>query len=121
MPLKECYTYSVPAPQKFYVHTSRKNPLLVGLGESVLSINVISQFSIIRDGLHLRNVDGSSSAWEYHLPVQSFGNIFGYAISNEIYQQSTQHTVGHKTYKIEGKQYIYIKIFLLVCLVFIIL
>ena len=60
---------------------------------------------VICDGLHLRNVDRSSSAWEYHLPMQPFGNIFNYSISNKIYQQLIQHTLGHTHYKIEGKQY----------------
>ena len=39
---------------------------------------------VIRDGLHLRKVDGSSSAWEYHLPMQPYGNI--YIIPSQIYQ-----------------------------------
>ena len=39
--------------------------------------------------------------------MQPFGNIYSYSISNEIYQQLTQQTVGHTPYKIEGKQYIY--------------
>ena len=76
----------------------KKNSLLVESEESVLSINVILQ-SVICDGLHWRNVDGSSSAWEYHLPMEPFGNIYSYSISNKIYQQLTQHTVRHTPYK----------------------
>ena len=55
----------------------------------------------------LRNVDGSSSAWEYHLAMESCENIYSYSISNEIYQQLTQHTVGHAPHKIKDKQYTY--------------
>ena len=57
---------------------------------------------VTRDGLHLRNVDGSSSAWEYHLPMQPFGNINRYLISNEIYQRLTQHTVGLTRWKVNN-------------------
>ena len=78
----------------------------MGSEESALSISVILQSSS-NDGLHLRNVGGSSSAWEYHLLMQPFGNIYSYSISNGIYQQLTQHTVGHTPYKIEGKRYTY--------------
>ena len=67
----------------------------------------MTMLQVIRDGLHSRNVDGSSSAWEYHLPVRPYGNIHSYSISNEIYQQLTQDTVGHTPCNIEGKQYTY--------------
>ena len=80
MLLKQCHKYSVPATQ---------------------------QFQVIRDGLHFRNVNGSSSAWEYHIPMQPHWNICSYSISNEIYQQLTQHTVGHTPHQIESKQYTY--------------
>ena len=39
--------------------------------------------------------------------MKPFGNIYSYSISNEIYQQLTQLSVGHTSYKIEGKQYTY--------------
>ena len=42
----------------------------------------------------LRNVAGSSSVWEYHLPMQPYENNHSYSNSNEIYQKLTQHTVG---------------------------
>ena len=58
---------------------------------------------IEKQSLHLRNVDRSSSAWEYHLSMQPYGNIYSYSISNEVYQQLTQHTVGHTSYRIEDK------------------
>ena len=70
--------------------------------QSVLFCNL----QVIRDGLHLRNIGGSSSAWEYHLLMQPFGNIYSYSISNGICQQLTQHSVGHTPYKID-KQYTY--------------
>ena len=44
--------------------------------------NVIPKLQVIRDGLHLRNVNGSSSVWEYHIPLQPLGNIYSYSISN---------------------------------------
>ena len=37
--------------------------------------------------------------------MQHYGNTYSYSISNEIYQQFTQHIAGHSRYKIEGKQY----------------
>ena len=46
--------------------------------------------------------------------MQPFENIYSYSISNEIYQQLTQHTVGHTPYKIEGKQCTYITMKMLV-------
>ena len=39
--------------------------------------------------------------------MQPFGNIYSYSISDEIYEQLTQHTVGHPPYKREDKQYTY--------------
>ena len=39
--------------------------------------------------------------------MQPFGNIYSYSISNGIYQELTQRSVGHTPYKIEFKQYIY--------------
>ena len=62
-------------------------------------------FKVISDGLHLKSVDGSTCFWEYYLPMQHYGNTYSYSISNEIYQQFTQHIAGHSRYKIEGKQY----------------
>ena len=103
MPLKQSHKYSVPVAQ----NTSRKTLFWWDLKNQFYQSALFRNLQVIRDGLHLRNVGGSSSAWEYHLLMQPFGNIYSYSISNGIYQQLTQHTVGHTPYKIEGKRYTY--------------
>ena len=87
-----------PSGAKVLSSCIQKNSLLVGSKGSVFSIALFRNLQVIRDGFCLRNVDGSSSAWEY---------IYSYSISNKIYQQFTQHTVGHTPHNIEGKQYTY--------------
>ena len=62
---------------------------------NLLIQNYKLHIQVIRNGLLLRNVDGSSSNWEYHLPVQPYLNIYSYSISDKIYQQLTQHNVYH--------------------------
>ena len=62
---------------------------------NLLIQNYKLHIQVIRNGLLLRNVDGSSSNWEYHLPVQPYLNIYSYSISDKTYQQLTQHTVYH--------------------------
>ena len=39
--------------------------------------------------------------------MKLYGNIYSYSKPNEYYQQLTQHNVGHRPYKIEGKQLTY--------------
>lgn len=72
----------------------QENSLLMVSEESILSINIISQCGNNYDELYLRNDDGSSSVWEYMLPVQHFGNIYNCTISNNIYKQLTQKAIG---------------------------
>ena len=63
----------------------KKNALLVGSEKSILSISVISQVltkvtASNPCGLYLRNIDGSSSVWEYLLPIKLFRNFYNYCI-----------------------------------------
>ena len=53
----------------------QRNYLLVGSEESFYRSTLFRNPQVIRDDLNLRNVDGSSSTCEYHLPMHRFGNI----------------------------------------------
>lgn len=86
----------------YLIDKRMRNNCLLNNAKSIQSQRCKS-FKQIR--LRLRNVDESSFLWKYYLPVQSHGNIYSCPISNEIYQQLTQHAVGNTPYITEGRQY----------------
>ena len=69
MPLKQFDKYAVPVAEKFEAHTSRKTHSCWDLKNQFYQSTLFRNLQVIRHGLHLRNVDGSTFAWDVTLPM----------------------------------------------------